>query len=325
MVATHQVSHLEFESFGFSFDQPAAVFSDQKSGLLEEVGDTAVAWEGNGDGDLQALELPDLHRFFSLFEDGVLARDIFTAVEDCRLDHRVLSEYRGIREAYKRVQDQSLSERPAVEEMRARESMVELLIRFSLQQGDDLAVPERYSEWAKVLWEIVQPLSQTRASVEDSAEATIRLYDLISQIPNEEINEGDWDVLNTNEFQDEQSESESEAEWGDDKMDEIMKRLMELQPPDPDAEGQSYQSPSPGGLPRRLQAGVDAAHISDKRRPEGEGRQGRVHDPGGDGAASGGPQPAVHYGRVGRDRAGRHVRPRHGCGDWLQGLSRGSS
>ncbi len=245
VVATHQVSHLEFESFGFSFDQPAAVFSDQKSRLLEEAGDAAVTWEGNGDGDLQALELPDLHRFFSLFEDGVLARDIFTAVEDCRLDHRVLSEYRGIRQAYKRVQDHSLSERPAVEEMRARESMVELLIRFSLQQGDDLAVPERYSEWAKVLWEIVQPLSQTRASVEDSAEATIRLYDLISQIPNEEINEGDWDVLNTNDFQDDESESESETEteWGDDKMDEIMKRLMELQPPDPDAEGQSYQSP----------------------------------------------------------------------------------
>ncbi len=241
VVATHQVSHLEFESFEFSFDRPAAVFSDQKSRLLEDAGGEAVSWAGDGDGDLQALELPDLHRFFSLFEDGILARDIFTAVEACRVDHRVLNEYKGIRRAYRKVQDQALSERPAVEELRARESLVELLIRFSLLQVEDLSVPERYSEWAKVLWDIVQPLSQPRTSVEDSAEATIRLYDLISQIPNEEIAEGDWDVLDTNDFQDDQSESDSE--WGDDKMDEIMKRLMDLQPPDPDAEGQSYQSP----------------------------------------------------------------------------------
>ena len=241
VVATHQVSHLEFESFEFSFEKPAVLFSDQKTGLLQESGGEAVSWVGDGDGDLQGLELPDLHRFFSLFDDGVLVRDIFTAVEACRLDHRVMSEYKGIRSAYRKVQTQALTERPAVEQLRARESLVELLIRFSLQQVEDLAVPERYSEWAKVLWDIVQPLSQNQASVEDSAEATIRLYELISQIPNEEINEGDWDVLDTNDFQDDQSDSDQE--WGDDKMDEIMKRLMDLQPPDPDAEGQSYQSP----------------------------------------------------------------------------------
>ena len=244
VVATHQVSHLEFESFGFSFDKSAGLFSDQKTRLLQEFGGEVAPMAGDGDGDLQAMELPDLHRFFSLFEDGVLARDIFTAVEDCRLDHRVLSEYKGIRSAYRKVQDQSLSERPAVEQLRARESMVELLIRFSLQQVDDLAVPERYSEWAKVLWDIVQPLSQNQASVEDSAEATIRLYELISQIPNEEINEGDWDVLDTNDFQDDQSDSDQE--WGDDKMDEIMKRLMDLQPrtPTPRASPTSRRRPS---------------------------------------------------------------------------------
>ena len=243
VVATHQVAHLEFASFDFSFEQPAAIFSDMKTQLLQDAEDAPTHFSENGDsdGDMEGMELPDLHRFFALFDDGVLARDIFTAVEGCRIDYRVLGEYKGIRKAYRLVQDQALSERPVVEELRARESMVEMLIRFSLQQVDDLAVPERYSEWAKVLWEMVQPLTVKEATVEDSVEATIRLYDLISQIPNEEVADGDWDVLDTNDFQDEQQDAE--PEWGNDKMDEILKKLLETQPPNPDAQGQPYQSP----------------------------------------------------------------------------------
>src|SRR3972149_5960092 len=156
-----------------------------------------------------------------MFEDGVLARDIFTAVEDCRLDHRVKVEYPGIRQAYGKVQRQSLAERPVIEELPAREAMVELLIRFSLQQGQELMVPERYSAWAKALWEIVRPLSNRQASVEDSAEATIRLYQVISQIPNEEVPKQDWEP---EDFPEQEAEGEGmdEEQW-----EEMFRNLME--------------------------------------------------------------------------------------------------
>ena len=32
-------------------------------------------------------------------------------------------------------------------------------------------------------------------------------------------------------------------EWGNDKMDEILKKLLDTQPPNPDAQGQPYSRP----------------------------------------------------------------------------------
>ena len=240
VVATHQVAHLEFQSFQFSFDTPATQFTDMRSQLIPQLPMATSTAEQNGEEDASAVGLADIQRFFAMFGDGVLARDIFTAAEDCRLDHRVKIEYPGIRQAYGNVQRQSLEQRPSIDDLPAREAMVELLIRFSLQQGQELMVPERYSGSAKALWEIVQPLSNRQALVEDSAEATIRLYRIISQVPNEEEwEEGDsWDTLQTN--QEEQSEGEGmdQEQW-----EEMLKDLMQAQPSPGDGEEQPYQSP----------------------------------------------------------------------------------
>jgi len=237
VVATHQVAHLEFQSFQFSFDTPATQFTDMRSQLATQIPGAASVAKENGEEDEQAVGLADIQRFFGMFEDGVLARDIFTAVEDCRLDHRVKVEYPGIRQAYGKVQRQSLEERPIMEELPAREAMVELLIRFSLQQGQELMVPERYSEWVKALWEIVQPLSNPQASVEDSAEATIRLYQIISQIPNQDVPQQEWEP---EDFQGQQSGGEGidEERW-----EEMLRDLLESLSSTQDGEGQPYQSP----------------------------------------------------------------------------------
>ena len=220
VVATHQVAHLEFQSFDFSFDRQATQFTNMRSQLIPvPAGDDDESEPADG----QAVGLADIQRFFAMFVDGNLARDIFTAVEDCRLDYRVKVEYPGIRGAYTGVQLLALSERPRLEELPAREAMVELLIRFSLQQGRELMVPERYSKWARALWDIVRPLSSPRALVEDSAEATIRIYQIISQVPNEEVPEEEWQQ---GDFPDEQSpwQSMSDEEW-----EQLLQELMEAQ------------------------------------------------------------------------------------------------
>jgi nitric oxide reductase NorD protein len=242
VVATHQVAHLEFQSFSFSFDTPATQFSDMRNQLVASVPEApppADEQDGTPDDreDEQAVGLADIQRFFAMFVDGMLARDIFTAVEDCRLDHRVKIEYPGIRQAYTNVQRQSLADRPVIEELPAREALVELLIRFSLQQGRELMVPERYSVLAKTLWDIVKPLSRPQALVEDSAEATIRLYKIISQIPNEDVPQEEWEQ---NDFQDEQSEGDGIDE---EQLEQSLKDHMESQQSTEDGEEQPYESP----------------------------------------------------------------------------------
>ena len=116
VMATHQIAHLEFKSFQFSFDTPSTQYQDLRdelapsmSDLISEVEMADFAMENEQQGTQQDFGMTEIQRFFAIFKDRPLARDIFTAVEDYRLDHRVILDYPGIASSYKRVQLQSIS------------------------------------------------------------------------------------------------------------------------------------------------------------------------------------------------------------------------
>ena len=210
VVSTHQVAHLEFGSFFFEFDTPSALFEDRRHEVERQRNVEAGPSNGNVvDMDLsgEGLErgwITDMQRFFNLFEDRKLALDVFTVVEDGRLDFRVKYEYPGIKSAYARVQMDSSEGRPEITDMPAREAMVEFLVRLSLQQYREIPAPHDYVEQARQIAAIARQILNAEATVEDTAEATLRIYAIISSIPNEEVPEDDWDDVDTEEEQDEE-------------------------------------------------------------------------------------------------------------------------
>ena len=180
VVSTHQVAHLEFGSFRFEFDRPSTRFRDLRPEL---------DLIGSGSGEEGASDrgwVTSLHRFFGLFEDRSLALDVFTAVEDGRLDARVGAEYRGIRSSYLKVQRDSISKRPQADTLPTREVMVELLVRLSLQQHRGLPAPAGHLAEARKIASMARRVMATSATVEDSAEATLRIYAILASIPNVE-------------------------------------------------------------------------------------------------------------------------------------------
>ena len=244
VVATHQVAHLEFRSHGFSLDTPATQFSDMKNQRIVSVNAEAISTHqmniadnltGHSESD-RRIGPTDIQQFFASFSDVTLARDIFTAVEDYRLDHRVKIEYPGIKVAYNKVQDRSLLERPPIDELPGREALVELLIRFSLQQGHEMEVPPKYYQWANQLWPFVQPLMNLESVVEDSAEATIRLYDIILQVPNEDLSDPDAE---SNDFAGNESGDDEQQEDGSSSFDDELTGSEE----EGDSQEKPYQSP----------------------------------------------------------------------------------
>ena len=244
VVATHQVAHLEFGSFDFTFDRPSSLFHDLRLRLAallptaEQVGPSAAPHE---DGEAEAHDelVTDMHLFFNLFQDRKLALDIFTVLEDGRLDTRVEHEYAGIRAHYRRVQQDSLTERPNIQELPAREALVELLVRLSLHQEGEIPVPSPYAEETRAVARVVRQILSPTIAVEDAAEATLRVYAIISQIPNEELPPEDWQDLDMPE----------EGEEGDQEDTEELLNTLGGQLGQPLDEGseesseQSYSSP----------------------------------------------------------------------------------
>lgn len=182
VAVTHQVGHIEFGSYNFSFEKEASLFTNRRQRLSARTGAGRL----------------DIVRFFSIFDDIQLSLDIFTIVEDARIDHILKQEYAGIRNVYRWIEQESRSRRPLPSSLPMREAFLELLIRTSLDDEPQV-VPATFRDQFQSALPILRQVQSRQASVEDSAEATIRLYEIISTIPNQRLAESQWDTPDTNE------------------------------------------------------------------------------------------------------------------------------
>lgn len=182
VAVTHQAGHIEFGTFDFSFEQEASLFYNRRYQLPSTDG----------------ASLTDMERFFNLFEDRKLSTDIFTVVEDVRVDYLLKQEYGGIRGSYQRIQQESLSRRPSLFSLPLREAFLEILIRMSLN-GEYRVVPPILRGRLQSAIQIMRRVQSQEATVEDSAEATLRLYEIISAIPNTQLPEWQRDTADLNE------------------------------------------------------------------------------------------------------------------------------
>ena len=197
VISTHQTAHLEFGSFRFRYDLPSTLFDDLRPQLdpaskMAAAAGESPQGEGVGDGAQAGAWVTDMQRFFDIFEERRLALDVFTIVEDGRLDAIVVAEYPGISVSYFAVQEGALESRPDIKSLPAREALVELLVRISLRQQEGLAVPKQYREVAHQVVALARRAAVPTATVEDAAESTLRIYAILSQIPNEEAAPDDW-------------------------------------------------------------------------------------------------------------------------------------
>ena len=264
VVSTHQVAHLEFGSFEYEFEKDATQFEDRRHEMeqkaierkSEERAAAKDAYEmaarlltSGAEGDVEMTPMyddpndmgsmrtfTDIGRFLDIFENGRLGFDIFTVLEDCRLDFRIKVEYPGIRAASSRVQGESLANRPKIEEMPLQQGLVELLIHMSLDQFQDLPVAVEYKEAAEMLSSILHQLRTADANVEDTAEATLRAYEVISRVPNE--------PEEPDQFEDQ--DLEEPGDFSEEDYQSLVDQLQAGMDASSDGgDGESYESPDP--------------------------------------------------------------------------------
>ena len=326
VVSTHQVGHLEFGSFSYDFQKPSSLFEDRRFQLEEEVlarrsapmlADSDEIEPGPGQS------LTDIGRFLNLFDNRRLAFDIFTVLEDCRLDFRINVEYPGIRRAAKRVQDEALANRPNITEMALQEAMVELLIHMSLEQFTDLPVPVEYEEVAVVLARILHQLRTASATVEDTSEATLRAYEIITRVPNETQSEDQW----------EPEDLEEPGDFSEEEYEDLLERLQaNMEASAEGGEGDPYDSPDPVDYRGDFKPGdgpiADYAPVG-----PGHGWRGRTHFQGDAGAVAPGERGTGAGRGAGRhnqqhehvrpepDEGGRHTTAQLGAGPGLRPLA----
>jgi nitric oxide reductase activation protein len=116
----HQLGFWECGTYSFALDEsrgPAEVTSDDDEGAS------------------------DLARFFDSFERPALARQVFTVLEDTRVDAHLLRRYRGMRHAFAALLDASIAQRPLLDDTSGDRARLEALVQLSLTATKVLGGP----------------------------------------------------------------------------------------------------------------------------------------------------------------------------------------
>lgn len=132
---------------------------------------------------VDASDVPALERFARLFGRTALAVEVFAVLEDLRLDAVALRLFAGLAPAYERVRNDALADRPELAVLPPRAAVAEALVRFSLGASTVMAPAALHGPLSTVV-AVARPLLNPRATVESTAEATIRVYAVLAALPN---------------------------------------------------------------------------------------------------------------------------------------------
>ncbi len=224
VMATHQTGHIEFGSFDFEFQKASSLFDDFRVEAANLQKTVPIKPSNEADSDSNVRFKTNMASFFDLFSDAALAHDVFTIVEGSRIDSCVGDAYKGIVPDYHNIQIQALAERPQIESLPAREALVEFMIRLTLGQSSGLKVPTDSVKTARSIQRILERTATSRATVEDSAEASLRIYALLTATENVQKREEEFNEFDTHEKQ-KRDDDLSEDQFGELSQDFVMEQL----------------------------------------------------------------------------------------------------
>lgn len=122
----------------------------------------------------------DLSRFYGLFPQPGLARDLFNIIEGHRVDESLRRVYPGLRRDMAVVRAATGDRRPEIASLPDAQAVVEVLLQSSLGLEPDLTdVPPATQEVMQQARSLIGEVEDEGATVSRSAEVTARLYVLV--------------------------------------------------------------------------------------------------------------------------------------------------
>lgn len=163
VATTHRAMHQLFATFDLDLDRAEPLFVRRRPAPRTGV--------------------PPLEGFLRHFGRTALAVEVFAALEDLRIDAAAMRRLPGLAPAYEAVMAAALDGRPEPAQLPPRAAIAEALVRFTLGAGSTAIAPSLDVPLSSVV-AAARLLKDPRATVESTAEATIRVYSVLARLPN---------------------------------------------------------------------------------------------------------------------------------------------
>lgn len=155
IMAAHEAGHLEFGTYRLS---PAS---------LVDVAEAARRRYGRPSRGV----LTSIADLFKLYPHPRLMQDLWTVLEDARVEFLLREGYPGLRRELAQLAAEAVTPRDPSHGLTVKELLVDCLLRLSTGEAESTAVPRAVQDEATQLWRLCLPLYSTTAT----AEATVRV------------------------------------------------------------------------------------------------------------------------------------------------------
>ncbi|MDF2459665.1 MAG: hypothetical protein K0S79_2081, partial [Nitrospira sp.] len=168
VMAAHEAGHLEFGTYTL----PISSLLD----LLETV--------CRRYGRLRPVALESLAALFLLYPHPRLIQDLWTILEDARVESFLQREYPGLRSDLAQFAADAILPRDPTHGLTVRELIADCLLRLSIGESMSSAVPHAVTEEVSILWNLCQPVlspdSTAERSVRTAHEIYVRMEELLA-------------------------------------------------------------------------------------------------------------------------------------------------
>ncbi len=158
VMAAHEAGHLEFGTY-----RPLPDVLDELAGTVRQ--------RYRRPGTVHSLA--DL---FLLYPHPQLVRDLWTVLEDARVEFLLQEAYPGLRRDLAKLAAEAVVPRDPAAGLTPKELIVDCLLRLSTGESESSAVPRAVRSEVAELWALCQGLFRTDATAEDAVRLTDRVY-----------------------------------------------------------------------------------------------------------------------------------------------------
>jgi len=132
--------------------------------------------------DAHVSDVDSLTDFFDLYPQKGVIRDLWTILEDARVEFLLQQEYPGLRDDLAHVALASVKTRSLLHGMTAREMVLDRLLLLFTQGAEGLRIPDNLQRVVDQCWDLARTIRDPRATNEQSIEVADRIYQVLDEM-----------------------------------------------------------------------------------------------------------------------------------------------
>ncbi|BCA54673.1 hypothetical protein W02_18130 [Nitrospira sp. KM1] len=160
VMAAHEAGHLEFGTYRLRLDALRDV--------IEALWERYLIRDRRFPVSLAAL--------FAFYPHPKLIRDIWTVLEDARVEHRLRTEYPGLSRDLAQLADEAIVARNPSHGLTAKELIVDCLLKLSSGRSEESSVPYAVKQEVSSIWRLCDPVFKPDTTAEELVRVAHKVY-----------------------------------------------------------------------------------------------------------------------------------------------------